>query len=426
MRSCGGSSTRRRCRICSGAKRPRRSSKPRPADCERGVRRAGRTATCASSPPPAARATRRARSRAPPGTATAYGRGAIAIEPLGRDPDGPRFALVASPRPIGHPVMRRLRMIAAVARQGFALCAARDRPLGADRSDRRSIARAAAARLPLRQRRHGARRRTDSAAAGQRPDGADHRRERHRQGAGGARDSRRVAPQRRHVPALQLHDDRTRSCRQPAVRPSARQLHRRRLRSARVWSGRPRAARCFSTKSATCRSTCSPSCCAFSSSRRSCRSARRGRSAWTSASSRRPTPISNSASPKASSARTSTTASTVIRIHVPPLRERREEIPHLSTYFLREAMERLGKPDIHLSSETLDVFSQYWWPGNVRQLKNEIQRAVALSAPGGTVDPSHLSPEIGSPSHPAGATMGRLSRNAADARRRRSSRSSAT
>ena len=72
----------------------------------------------------------------------------------------------------------------------------------------------------------------------------------------------------------------------------------------------------------------------------------------------------------------------VIRIHVPPLRERREEIPHLSTFFLREASERLGKPDIHLSSEALDVFSQYWWPGNVRQLKNEIQRAVALSAPG--------------------------------------------
>jgi len=38
-------------------------------------------------------------------------------------------------------------------------------------------------------------------------------------------------------------------------------------------------------------------------------------------------------------------------ILVPPLRERREEIPHLSTYFLREASERLGKPDIHLSSE---------------------------------------------------------------------------
>jgi DNA-binding NtrC family response regulator len=84
----------------------------------------------------------------------------------------------------------------------------------------------------------------------------------------------------------------------------------------------------------------------------------------------------------------------VIRIHVPPLRERREEIPHLSTYFLREACDRLAKPDIHLSSEALGLFSQYWWPGNVRQLKNEIQRAVAMSPPGGTIEAQHLAPEI--------------------------------
>src|SRR2546430_7596228 len=103
----------------------------------------------------------------------------------------------------------------------------------------------------------------------------------------------------------------------------------------------------------------------------------------------------------------------VIRIHVPPLRERREEIPNLSTFFLREALERLGKPDVNLSSETLDVFSQFWWPGNVRQLKNEIQRAVALSAPGGTVEPSHLSPEIGTTRLPSSATS-RPSRSTAN------------
>ena len=115
-------------------------------------------------------------------------------------------------------------------------------------------------------------------------------------------------------------------------------------------------------------------------------------------------PTSSSASRKASSARISYYRLAVIRIHVPPLRERREEIPHLSTYFLREASDRLGKPDILLSSETLDTFSQFWWPGNVRQLKNEIQRAVALSVPGGTIEPSHLSPEIGSPQRlPSGA-----------------------
>jgi hydrogenase-4 transcriptional activator len=81
----------------------------------------------------------------------------------------------------------------------------------------------------------------------------------------------------------------------------------------------------------------------------------------------------------------------VIRIHVPPLRERREEIPHLSTFFLREASERLAKPDVRLSPETLDLFDAFSWPGNVRQLRNEVQRAVAMAAPGGVITPDLLS-----------------------------------
>ncbi|HQZ39799.1 MAG TPA: sigma 54-interacting transcriptional regulator [Vicinamibacterales bacterium] len=84
----------------------------------------------------------------------------------------------------------------------------------------------------------------------------------------------------------------------------------------------------------------------------------------------------------------------VIRIHVPPLRQRREEIPHLSTYFLREAWDRLGKPDTQLGSDVLDLFAQYWWPGNVRQLRNEIQRAVAMAPPGGLIVPEHLSADL--------------------------------
>jgi DNA-binding NtrC family response regulator len=84
----------------------------------------------------------------------------------------------------------------------------------------------------------------------------------------------------------------------------------------------------------------------------------------------------------------------VINIHVPPLRERREEIPHLSTLFLREVSERLGKPDVRLSPETLDLFDTYDWPGNVRQLRNEVQRAVALAPAGGLVTPDHLSPQL--------------------------------
>jgi hydrogenase-4 transcriptional activator len=84
----------------------------------------------------------------------------------------------------------------------------------------------------------------------------------------------------------------------------------------------------------------------------------------------------------------------VIRMHIPPLRERREEIPHLSTYFLREASERLGKPGVRLSPETLDIFDAFPWPGNVRQLRNEIQRAVALIAVNGVVTPEMLTPAL--------------------------------
>jgi hydrogenase-4 transcriptional activator len=84
----------------------------------------------------------------------------------------------------------------------------------------------------------------------------------------------------------------------------------------------------------------------------------------------------------------------VIRIEVPPLRARREEIPHLSTFFLREACDRLAKPEVTLSSTTLDVFARYHWPGNVRQLFNEIQRAVAMTTAGGTIEPEHLSSDL--------------------------------
>jgi hydrogenase-4 transcriptional activator len=84
----------------------------------------------------------------------------------------------------------------------------------------------------------------------------------------------------------------------------------------------------------------------------------------------------------------------VIRIHVPPLRQRPEEIPHLTTYFLRDASDRLGKSDLNISSQVLDLFSQYWWPGNIRQLRNEIQRGVAMAPAGGTIGPEHLSADL--------------------------------
>jgi DNA-binding NtrC family response regulator/tetratricopeptide (TPR) repeat protein len=100
----------------------------------------------------------------------------------------------------------------------------------------------------------------------------------------------------------------------------------------------------------------------------------------------------------------------VIRIHIPPLRERREEIAHLSTFFLRESSERLGKPGLRLSQDTLDLFDAFPWPGNVRQLRNEVQRAVALAPTGGPITPDMLSPALAGSLDDSGSSPGRVRR----------------
>jgi DNA-binding NtrC family response regulator/tetratricopeptide (TPR) repeat protein len=100
----------------------------------------------------------------------------------------------------------------------------------------------------------------------------------------------------------------------------------------------------------------------------------------------------------------------VIRIHIPPLRERREEIAHLSTFFLREASDRLGKPGLRLGQETLDLFDAFPWPGNVRQLRNEVQRAVALAPSGGLITPDLLSPALAGSLNEGGALHARSRR----------------
>ncbi len=68
----------------------------------------------------------------------------------------------------------------------------------------------------------------------------------------------------------------------------------------------------------------------------------------------------------------------VIPIHVPPLRERPEDIRALSLHFLSKFAERAGKPVGGISSEAMDLLTAYAWPGNVRQLENSIERGVAL------------------------------------------------
>ncbi|MBI3651936.1 MAG: sigma 54-interacting transcriptional regulator [Acidobacteria bacterium] len=84
----------------------------------------------------------------------------------------------------------------------------------------------------------------------------------------------------------------------------------------------------------------------------------------------------------------------VIRIQVPPLRERREEIPALINHYLELYQQEATKLNLRLSEETVDLMVVYDWPGNVRELCNEVRRLVAYSEPGGIITPDLLSSEI--------------------------------
>jgi DNA-binding NtrC family response regulator len=68
----------------------------------------------------------------------------------------------------------------------------------------------------------------------------------------------------------------------------------------------------------------------------------------------------------------------VVQIHVPPLRERKEDIPLLVTQFVKEMCTRENKMLI-VSDEVMEIFQNAYWPGNIRQLKNIVERAVVLA-----------------------------------------------
>jgi transcriptional regulator with GAF, ATPase, and Fis domain len=70
----------------------------------------------------------------------------------------------------------------------------------------------------------------------------------------------------------------------------------------------------------------------------------------------------------------------VFPIHLPPLRERREDIPLLARYLVRKFAQRIGKPLEGLAEATLRRLEEYPWPGNVRELENVLERAVILAA----------------------------------------------
>ncbi len=69
----------------------------------------------------------------------------------------------------------------------------------------------------------------------------------------------------------------------------------------------------------------------------------------------------------------------VVRIHIPPLRERREDVRQLAEFFLQRMASRKRGPQMRFSEDALSMLEAYDWPGNVRELENTIQRACALS-----------------------------------------------
>jgi two-component system response regulator PilR (NtrC family) len=83
----------------------------------------------------------------------------------------------------------------------------------------------------------------------------------------------------------------------------------------------------------------------------------------------------------------------VIPIHLPPLRERREDIPLLADHFLHRFCERMGKRLSGLSHDAVRLLESYHWPGNIRELENVIERAVALEQ-SPVILPDTLSPVL--------------------------------
>lgn len=84
----------------------------------------------------------------------------------------------------------------------------------------------------------------------------------------------------------------------------------------------------------------------------------------------------------------------VIPIKVPPLRERREEIPVLANLFAQRFATEFAKEPIRFSSSAMELLILYSWPGNIRQLANEVRRLTALAESSADIAPDQLSPQL--------------------------------
>jgi len=83
-----------------------------------------------------------------------------------------------------------------------------------------------------------------------------------------------------------------------------------------------------------------------------------------------------------------------VEIRLPPLRQRHEDIVPLTLAFLDETCRRFNRPLAPVSPAVLNIFTAYDWPGNVRQLRGEVERLVALTAPGAMITPDKCSADL--------------------------------
>jgi two-component system nitrogen regulation response regulator NtrX len=80
----------------------------------------------------------------------------------------------------------------------------------------------------------------------------------------------------------------------------------------------------------------------------------------------------------------------VIPFFVPPLRDRKEDIPLLSREFLSEFGQQYGRPHVEITESALTVLKVYHWPGNVRELRNLMERVLILNPKASRIEPKHL------------------------------------
>jgi DNA-binding NtrC family response regulator len=105
----------------------------------------------------------------------------------------------------------------------------------------------------------------------------------------------------------------------------------------------------------------------------------------------------------------------VIRIDIPSLRERPEDIPLIVTHYLKQFNQEHGK-NLELNPKAMSALQNFHWPGNVRQLRTMIESTVILT-PGKEILPKNLPEELRTETLPAGAVRMRVGMTVADAER---------